>query len=160
MSGLVVLGMGARDQFDYSGEGGTFEQRLGRCYELAAKGVIHLRFTEEQRAKANVPKPVGLVHGSWHGPEAPARINHAWVLLEDGCVWEPITETICYREMFYGYTRATDHEVYDLTQTACNMIGAQHFGPWDDEPWTWQPGFGAEQFPETYPERGESEVPA
>lgn len=130
----VCIGMGAERHFDYTLEGSTFKDRISRCYELAAKAfsgwaeyVNHLFATGHA---PNLPAPVGLVHGTWHGPQAPRRIAHAWVLLEDGRVWEPITAVLCERGLFDTYTSAEHTYLYDRTQATLHMARTRHFGPW------------------------------
>lgn len=126
----VLAGMGVEDTFDYAGEGGEFMDRLSRCYELAAKA-FYLRDIEERWDRdAHLPDPRLLVHGSWHGPGATERIDHAWVELSDGRVWEPITAGIYTRSTFYNYTRAQSRIVYTEDRAKRLMLQHEHFGPW------------------------------
>jgi hypothetical protein len=126
----ILVGMGVEAEFDYAEDPSPFDGRLGHCYRLAASAFIH---SHDDRP-AGYPEPITLVHGSWHGPGAPDRIDHAWVLLDDGRVWEPITACIFDRERFYSYTRAEDTMHYQGVVALMNMLQHEHFGPWDDEP--------------------------
>ena len=57
-------------------ENETMKARLGRCYELSGMLVLH-----------NPGPGITLVHGSIQGMGKP-RIEHAWVELADGSVWD------------------------------------------------------------------------
>lgn len=102
------VGMGAYRQFDYTlrGDlGSDLSPRLGDCYHLAVSAFTGWeRFTyhrtyraslglePEPQARANgLPAPTHLVHGTIHHREEEHRIGHAWVMLDNGDVWEPIT---------------------------------------------------------------------
>lgn len=104
-----------------------FGDRLGCCYELAARAL----WTDNGHVSYSVPRPIGLAHGSWKGPEtANTAIGHAWVFLEDGNVWEPVTRAVCDRDKFYSYTQARDKYLYDAPQVRRMLMKFQHWGPW------------------------------
>ena len=128
----VRRAMGAQAEIDYANEGGLFRERLTRCYELASLGMVPWEGMAEHLESEGLPTPDRLVHGSWHGPEAPKRIKHAWVMLDDGRVWEPITSLIYDRDKFYSYTRAQDDRLYSRAGALRRMNESQHHGPWDE----------------------------
>ena len=100
-----------------------FEQRRQRCYELAGYAV----------AFGTAPAGSLLVHGSWTGPVPKERIGHAWVLLPDGCVWEPIRARIyADRAEFYDWTKAWDERTYALSVVRRNLASSGHFGRWHE----------------------------
>lgn len=125
--GTTASGMGVEELYDYAQTGEPFDDRLGNCYELAGKAAF------EQEIPDGLPAPVAVLHGSWHGPDAPARINHAVVMLSDGRFWEPITRSICEPERFLGYTRFQVNRGYSIRLARHYMLTTKHFGPWDDE---------------------------
>lgn len=98
----------------------TFEQRRGRCYELAGYAL----------AFGAAPAGSLLVHGSWTGPVPKERIGHAWLLLPDGRVWEPIRARLYDRADFYPWTKAWDEATYALTVARRHIAVSQHFGRW------------------------------
>jgi hypothetical protein len=130
--GPLLLEMGAEAKFDYANGPKVFNARLGNCYELAASAFIgaepHSPFYRPEAAA--YPTPATLVHGSWHGPGAPSRIDHAWVLLDDDRVWEPITATIYLRAPFYEIARCEHKQTYTSDETLSNMVRHEHYGPW------------------------------
>lgn len=131
MNGPVLLGMGVTGMFDYAGEGGQMEDRLTRCYELAAKAFFDLSSAAYWIEEGNLPTPVALVHGVWSSPATRDKpIPHAWVTLSDGQVWEPITGALCDSAKFYAYTQGDQIMIYDSVQARRNMLRHQHFGPW------------------------------
>jgi len=129
----VLLSMGARCVFDYAGadDKPVLRERLTHCYELAAWAFTDWPDKAEQIEYLGLPTPVTLVHGMWQGPE-PVAIGHAWVVLSDGAIWEPISMTLCDPETFYEYTRGVNVETYSETAVAINMVLSGHFGPWHE----------------------------
>lgn len=100
----------------------TFAQRRNRCYELAGYAV----------AFGTAPAESLLVHGSWTGPVSKNRIGHAWVILPDGRVWEPIRHRIYDRADFYDWTKAWDEATYALPVVRRHLAATGHFGRWHD----------------------------
>lgn len=126
MHGPVLEAMGFKVSFDYSGVGGTFEERLGRCYELAMKALYGIHPIPD-----SLPEPLALVHGIWSSPQTRDKpIEHAWVILTDQSVWEPITRSIYDSDMFYAYTEAQSDHIYNTVKAKRLMLRHQHFGPW------------------------------
>lgn len=97
-----------------------FGQRRGRCYELAGYAI----------AFGNVPAGTLLVHGSWTGPVPKERIGHAWLLLPDGLVWEPIRARIYDRDEFYAWTKAWDEATYNQQVARRHLSASGHYGRW------------------------------
>lgn len=127
----ILVSMGAERRFDYANDTDVFEDRLTRCYELAARA-FHWH-PNAAWAHHNVPAPAALIHGSWHWHDAPKRIDHAWVLLEDSRIWEPITQMICDPEKFSASTRSEVGYLYDDVAARRNLMRFAHWGPWHDE---------------------------
>lgn len=99
----------------------TFEQRLTRCYELAFSGLM-----------MGAPEGSFLVHGSMHGPDAPQRIGHAWLLLPGGLIWEPITALVQDRDEWYAYARAREERTYSKLQAARASVTHGDYGRWHE----------------------------
>lgn len=100
----------------------TFDQRIGRCYELAGHAVL----------SRSVPEGTMLVHGSWHGPYATRRIGHAWLVLPDGNIWEPITMEVFTPDDFFAWTNAIAEVEYDWTEAAYNAVEFESYGRWHE----------------------------
>jgi len=128
----TVLAMGAEAAFDYADEHTPMEERLGNCYELAAKGLLLMGEGSLLLSKIDLPRPSHLVHGSWHGQGAPARIKHAWVVLSDGRIWEPITALIYDADKFNTYCRTEKIAVYSRGEAQHQMFEHRHWGPWHE----------------------------
>lgn len=129
----VFKEMGARAAFDYAKEGSTFNERLSHCYRLGAMAFTqwpeHLLLYD---GSAPAPEPRLLVHGSWHGPEAPTRINHCWVVLSGDWIWEPISALIYEPDQFYEYTKGHINNLYAGQEAINHMLSTGHFGPWPE----------------------------
>lgn len=88
--------------------------RLGRCYELSYK--------------ATAPGTT-LVHGSIQGFDFP-RIDHAWVVLADGTVWEPASNEVWDAGVFRSFFRAVVGTEYTFADALHNALESGHYGPW------------------------------
>lgn len=134
----TCIGMGAQRQFDYTMRGDLgrdLTPRLGHCYMLAMQAFTGWdEFTSYAPNRAEVqtslPAPSLLVHGFWKHPAEDKGINHAWVVLEDGRMWEPITGLICDRVLFTAFSDAKMEATYTGTQARRMMLRHQHYGPW------------------------------
>jgi hypothetical protein len=125
--------MGGEKRFDYADllpEEQVFSARVSRCYEIAAKGAGNDALVSED-SHPGVPPPEMLIHGRWSSPVTRDRpIPHAWVLLADGRIWEPITALICDPVLFARFTQALSKSIYPQQQVPLNMLRAGHYGPW------------------------------
>lgn len=98
--------------------------RLGRCYELAAKYVM------------NNPTSA-LAHGSIGGPLAQAnargspKIGHAWAIDADGEIFEPTTGRHFSRHDFRHLFDGVDWIVYTQDEVFRHVTRSGHWGPWD-----------------------------
>lgn len=119
-------GMGAQAIYDYAQDKPDFNDRLGRCYELAAKAML------EVPQPPGAPVPLLLLHGKWRGPTAKEAIGHALVNLSNGYFWEPITKSICEPHQFMGYTRWQTLITYDAVSARRHMRLSEHYGPWHE----------------------------
>jgi hypothetical protein len=122
----IYTGMGLQGRFDYAEFGGTLADRLGHCYMLAAKAALWSR----DSVNGYMPEPVAIIHGSMHGPDAAERIGHAIVLLDDGRVWEPVTQGIYDRTQFESYSRWERHHIHSISETRHWMQSTGNYGPW------------------------------
>jgi HD superfamily phosphodiesterase len=93
-------------------------RRQGRCYELAAKT---LRDTEIYAAAA-------LVHGTVNGRVG--RIGHAWIAVDGGAVYEPVSDEEWTVELFEAKFEPIEARRYSLIEAAHMMITTGHWGPW------------------------------
>jgi hypothetical protein len=100
----------------------AFGQRLGRCYELAAKQVV---FGEGEHKPGDK-----LVHGSIQGFGNP-RIGHAWVERADGSIHEVIGQKDYPRFVFGALFNPIEDHVYTSAQATQWMLKSGHFGSWE-----------------------------
>lgn len=133
----TYMAMGAEVEFDYTGTRLPFDERLGNCYELAATAFMDYYFNHAGVDKAlvmearGVPVPTTLVHGTWSSPETREHpIAHAWVVLSDGRIWEPISALIFDAEKFYSFCEPHDMETYAEHEVRVNMLKHGHYGRW------------------------------
>jgi hypothetical protein len=98
-------------------ESEPFEDRLGRCYELAG------RF-----ATSNAD--CTLVYGSIQGNGKP-RLDHAWVELPGGDCWEPITNKVWPAIVMERLFGTIPHKKYSNEEVLKNSLKYEHWGPWD-----------------------------
>lgn len=93
-----------------------YKARLGRCYELAGRRVMDDRAGQ-------------LIHGTIQGMGYPPN-PHAWVILETGEWWEPISEIALPPEVFRRLWGAEIHQIYDYAGVLDAALAAGHWGPW------------------------------
>lgn len=101
---------------------GTFDQRIGRCFELAALAVCELG-----------PGPWRLVHGGWfHGAHSVnGWIGHAWVRnSKTGHVWEPILAILRTPEEWADYVKSDPEVEYDYEEVMRLFRYTEHYGSW------------------------------
>ena len=125
----ILLDMGAVRFYDYADDhGSTLSERLGRCYELSGRSMFP---THIDRARTQgQPVPIGLIHGSMHGPDAPTRIKHAWLLLNSSEIWEPASGLVYDGPTFKAYARAEVDSLFDAVEANRLLMKHEHFGPW------------------------------
>lgn len=99
----------------------AFDDRLGYCYELAGRYVLSNPGSR-------------LVHGSIQGFGHP-RIGHAWAIDADNEVFEPTSGKWYPPDEFEEGFNPEVARVYDDTEARVEMLKAQHWGPWHDEPY-------------------------
>lgn len=100
----------------------TFDERLRRCYELAAQALMF----------GTAPKGAKLVHGTMRGPRATRRIGHAWLRLPGHKVWEPINAKVYDEAEWVAYARARVDRIYTKTQTGRMLVLKGHYGRWHE----------------------------
>jgi hypothetical protein len=99
-----------------------FDNRIQRCYELAANAMV----------SGKAPEGSFLLHGSWHGPGARRRIGHASVALPEGLIWEPIQARVYHFEDWEYWTQWRTEATYTKTDTSRNMLTSGHYGRWHE----------------------------
>lgn len=93
----------------------------GDCYRRAAKYVLE----HEDGAR--------LVHGTiWHryGPNAGKVIQHAWVDLRDGKVFDGVVQKFFQKESYYRFARAKEKQSFSRNETIKLIIASPTWGPW------------------------------
>ena len=99
----------------------TIDERLTRCYELAAYALT----------LGTAPSDATLIHGTWqHVIYAPRRIAHAWLELADGRVWEPISGVIYERSEWNLIMQPTDERRYTKTEARNAIMFHRNWGSW------------------------------
>ncbi len=89
----------------------------GTCYSDAWRYVMH-----------NIDGV--LVHGSIVGLYG--RINHAWVELSDGTVWDPSSQAKMFTEKYYSLVDPIVEDRYTADEAA-HMLNVGYHGPWTAE---------------------------
>jgi hypothetical protein len=92
--------------------------RMSRCYELAGRYLIENKGT--------------LVHGIVHS--GAQEIRHAWVIDQDGEIFEPTTGIHYDAASFERQYQPIERVRYPWDKAAVQMLRFKHWGPWDDEP--------------------------
>lgn len=132
--------------FERSKYADSFEERLSRCYELAA------RFVQRD------PNAV-LVHGSIQGFGNP-RIGHAWVELSDGRRYDPVLDDYFDAAVHEAFFNVEEYERYSHDEVMKNLLGHGHWGPWHDEPYGLEDGNRFSKIAVNIPpEPGETPIP-
>lgn len=99
----------------------TFEQRLGRCYQLAAYAL----------ALGTAPEDATLVHGAVKSlVPGTQTIDHAWLELADGTVWEPITRKFWHAQVWSDFARPRRTRRYSQMDVLDCILEHGHWGPW------------------------------
>lgn len=98
---------------------GSFQERLGRCYELAGK---YVAFDNHEAT---------LVHGTIQGAGNPP-LDHAWAELPNGDVWEPTTNTVWPGPAFKAFFHPVPRVRYSAQEVTTTILRTEHWGPWDE----------------------------
>jgi 5-methylcytosine-specific restriction endonuclease McrA len=99
---------------------GVYDDRLGRCYELAADRVAYAGGEADEV----------LVHGSIEGEGQP-RLAHAWAQRPNGDVWEPITQTSFDAVAWKLFAKPEVYLTYTSEEVLKVLRRSGHWGPWD-----------------------------
>jgi hypothetical protein len=100
-----------------------FDQRLGRCYELAAKLVAYQ--PDAQRFGWL------LVHGTIHGPKVYHEpLGHAWIDIGNDRIWEVVLDETYEFDEFFDRYRAQQHGAYTVQEVRTELLVTKHYGPW------------------------------
>lgn len=95
-----------------------FKERLGQCYALAGTFALEHLDTE-------------LVHGSIEGMGQP-RLGHAWVVIPNGQVWEPVSAMTLPQDAFERMFNPEVHFAYESWEWREYAYTTKNWGPWDD----------------------------
>ena len=93
--------------------------RLGRCYELAGEYVC-------------MHQDAVLVHGTIQGFGYPPN-PHAWVVLPDGQVHDPVADIVLSADAHASMFNATEQVRYTYEQMARHAFVTRHWGPWHEQ---------------------------
>jgi hypothetical protein len=96
---------------------GRLKTRAHRCYEIAVKALI---------VRATAPADSLLVHGTL----GLTGIAHAWLVLPDGYVWDPVYALVFPADVWRSLVEPRDERRYTKMQAAVACSAAGHFGPW------------------------------
>jgi hypothetical protein len=91
--------------------------RLGRCYELAGRYVSQHGGT--------------LVHGTVSRLHQTPPLDHAWVITDDGDVWEPVTDDTFHPAVFDYFFGGHEKARYTQEKVFLTSLRTGHWGPWD-----------------------------
>ncbi len=105
-------------------------KRLGNCYELAGKYQLD-----------RPDRELTLVHGTTQSDPRPPN-PHGWIEYEDDydwpdrwMVWEPVSNEVMPRSVFYATFNATEHHRYTREEVAKLALRHKHWGPWEGDYW-------------------------
>ena len=94
--------------------------RQGRCFDLAYSAILD---PKNENAV--------LVHGTAvaRGRDLPSRrIAHAWRIVEDVAVWEPVLDRLLSRDQYYQVFSAIEVRCYSPIQAAETALAARTLG--------------------------------
>lgn len=99
----------------------TFNERIGRCFELAAYALVF----------GSAPAEAQLIHGSMKGPhDSDKRIGHAWLRLPGGQVWEPIMHLVYQARAWELFAQPQVQYNYSRAEVRRMLFLHEHYGPW------------------------------
>lgn len=106
-------------------------ERLGRCYEFAAKHILWVREYSDTAG-------IYLVHGRIENPDPNstgyAKIDHAWIECgEDrrtAIVYDAVLNAYFRAWTWYQKYRATVQARYNVCQALARMLSSKNYGPW------------------------------
>lgn len=97
------------------------QARLALCYMMAGHALV----------LGTAPQGSKLVHGTIHHVLAGRSIEHAWLELPDGSVWEP-TQGKTWSPLEWGAIfRPRDTTSYTRVEASAKMLETGNYGPWE-----------------------------
>jgi len=117
--GFTITDGRAEKQLGNSESESSNPTQYGTCYEDAWRFLIK----EEDGS---------LIHGSLQLSEEGGRVNHAWVELPTGFVYEPQTKTFFSLKDLGIFSPIEEHR-YTSEQAAIMVARTGNMGPWTDE---------------------------
>lgn len=103
--------------------------RLGDCYMNAAEKLIDVDGT--------------LVHGIIRS-DVYGDVAHAWLILDDGYVYEPTTDAVYHPSDFESLHNPVELARYEADDARHQLITYKHWGPWDPESEEWYDVYNSE----------------
>ena len=101
----------------------TINERLHRCYELAGYALT----------LGDAPEDAILVHGTWqHVVFSDKRRGHAWLVLPDDRVWEPIQGKIWNKREWELIVQPVEEVRYTKDEARNVIMFHRHWGRWHD----------------------------
>jgi hypothetical protein len=99
----------------------ALSERLGRCYELSGRYVHH-------------DADATLVHGQvrWLGLSFRDPIPHAWVVLADGSVFDPVLNLHIEQHQWDRWMEAAVEQTYTQQQSMVMTVRTGHWGPYEE----------------------------
>ena len=95
----------------------TWLERLGDCYRWALRFII-----KEDEG--------WLIHGRIFAGTPRHWMEHAWVELPTGYIYEPVADTLYKKDTFYQAYKAQELKRYTPTEAAKLAARFGHYGPW------------------------------
>jgi hypothetical protein len=99
-------------------------KRDGRCYELAWTALDLEPGGEHFR----------LVHGKVYNATLDVRMDHAWVVLPDGRVYDPVFNKYFPWRLYAKWYAAVAEVTYTRREAMAAIVATRHYGPWHDPP--------------------------
>jgi hypothetical protein len=98
---------------------GRLKTRAHRCYEIAVKALI---------VRGTAPADSLLVHGTL----GLTGIAHAWLVLPDGSIWDPVYALVFTPDEWWRCVQPRDEHRYTKYEAAVACSRAGHCGPWHE----------------------------
>jgi hypothetical protein len=99
-------------------------QRHGRCYELVGRAMLDEPDADLWR----------LVHGTVWNDTLAVHMDHAWIALENGKVYDPVFNKYFEWRFYAASYAAAPAREYSRKEVAALMLASKHWGPWSAAP--------------------------
>jgi hypothetical protein len=95
-------------------------KRHGRCYELAGKAILYEPDAEKWQ----------LAHGTVWNDVLEVHMGHAWIVLEDGRIYDPVFHEYFDSQQFSERHAAKPERTYNKKEAIDHMTASKNWGPW------------------------------